>query len=375
KFELFSKKIQMLNSEARARRNSPHTPLPPASPSPPPDFVPTELARRRIELIFFNFCLYAIIKTTLNQKHMEQNFDPNSQPNLPQTPGKFPTWAVVVSSVVITALVVGLATYFFTKNNQQVANVTPTPTPTENPITPTNTPEPTTNQPVVVKSDSYTYGSKILSYAKNPQLQYSDQYVTVYFSDGGAKTEIIHQVPIDIAGGGMPEFKKTSKPNIALLTTSFGDLGAFFSRYYYIDVLTKKVVQVNSTNGPTLEITDANNSVSKIQLSITDNCGTGENRKSGVAATLKDLTLNSKLQNVISQPRTLTCTGPIELGPAYSPDPTFNFVGISSDLSKVFFSLEGDSYTNGSNTVLWKNNFSFDLTSKVIKEENPANIL
>ncbi|PJE57504.1 MAG: hypothetical protein COU82_01650 [Candidatus Portnoybacteria bacterium CG10_big_fil_rev_8_21_14_0_10_38_18] len=306
---------------------------------------------------------------------MEQNFDPNSQPNLQQTPSKFPTWAVVVLSVVVTALVVGLATYFLTKNNPQIANVTPTSTPIENQITPTNTPEPTANQPVVVKNDSYAYGSKILSYAKNPQLQYSDQYVTVYFSDGGAKTEIIHQVPIDIAGGGMPEFKKTSKPNIALLTTSFGDMGAFFSRYYYIDVLTKKVVQVNNTNGPTLEITDINNQVSKIQLSITDNCGQGENRREDMSATLKDITVNGKLQNVITQTRSLKCVNPGGIGDIYSPSPAIKFSGVSNDLSKLFFSLEGDSWTSGSNTVLWKNNFSFDLINKVIKEESPVNIL
>ncbi|MBU2578525.1 hypothetical protein KKA09_00135 [Patescibacteria group bacterium] len=65
------------------------------------------------------------------------------------------------------------------------------PTLTENQIIPMNTVEPTTNQSVViVKSDSYRYGNKILFYAKNPQLQYSDQYVTIYFSDGTVKTEI-----------------------------------------------------------------------------------------------------------------------------------------------------------------------------------------
>ncbi len=53
---------------------------------------------------------------------MEQNFDPNSQPNLPQTPSKFPTWAIVLLSVIITALIVGLATYSFVKKDKEVAN-------------------------------------------------------------------------------------------------------------------------------------------------------------------------------------------------------------------------------------------------------------
>jgi hypothetical protein len=317
----------------------------------------------------------SIIKATLNQKYMEQNFDPNSQPNLPQTPSKFPTWAIIVLSVVVTALVVGAATYFLTKNNQQVATVTPTPTPTANQTTPTDTPEPTANQPVVVKSDSYTYGSKILSYAKNPQLQYSDHYVTVYFSDGGTKTEIIHQVPIGVAGGSMPEFKKTTNPSIALLTTGDGDMGWTYGESYYINLATKKVVKIRVTNSPDLEITDTNNSVSKIQLSITDNCGQGENRREDMSATLKDITVNGKLQNVITQTRSLKCVNPGGIGDIYSPSPTIKFSGVSSDLSKVFFSLEGDSYTNGSNTVLWKNNFSFDIVNKVIKEEAPANIL
>jgi len=292
---------------------------------------------------------------------MEQNFDPNSQPNLPQTPSKFPTWVIVVSSVVVTALVVGMATYFLTKNNQQVANVTPTPTPTENPITPTNTPEPTSNQPVVVKSDSYTYGSKILSYAKNSQLQYSDQYVTVYFSDGGAKTEIIHEVPIDIAGGGMPEFKKTAKPNIVLLTTTFADLGAFFKGYYYIDLDSKKTIQYFYTDQG-LQITDSSNKVSKIELSITDNCGEGENRKEDMNAVLEDLVVDGKPQNAITETISLQCMNPGGIGPIYNPPPALTFLGTKNDLSKFFFSLLG-------------NNFSFDLVSKVIKKENPANIL
>jgi len=79
---------------------------------------------------------------------MEQNFDPNSQPNLPQTPSKFPTWATILISVVVTALVVGLATYSFVKKDKEIANnnqVTPTPTPTENQTTPTPTPTQTSN--------------------------------------------------------------------------------------------------------------------------------------------------------------------------------------------------------------------------------------
>ena len=40
----------------------------------------------------------------------------------PQTPTKFPTWATVLISVVATALVVGLATYYFVKNDEEVAN-------------------------------------------------------------------------------------------------------------------------------------------------------------------------------------------------------------------------------------------------------------
>ena len=71
---------------------------------------------------------------------MEQNFDPNLQANLPQTPNKFPTWAIVVLSVVTTALAVGLVVYFFTNNNQrfdnQITDNEPgTPTPTKNSAT------------------------------------------------------------------------------------------------------------------------------------------------------------------------------------------------------------------------------------------------
>ncbi len=53
---------------------------------------------------------------------MEQNFDPNSQVNLPRTPDKFPTWVIALITIIITALIVGLATYLFIKNKKEVAN-------------------------------------------------------------------------------------------------------------------------------------------------------------------------------------------------------------------------------------------------------------
>lgn len=215
----------------------------------------------------------------------------------------------------------------------------------------------------------------VLAYENNPRLKYPDQYVTVYITEDGKKTELIKEVPIDIAGGGMPEFKETSKPSIALLITSFGDSGAFFSRTYFIDITTRKVLSVNNTNGPTLEVTDTNGQVSKIELSINDTCGTGESRKDGSSATLKDIIVNDRATGALKQTRTLTCVNPGGIGAIYEPSPVFDFMGVSNDLTKVYFSLSGSSYKNGQEQILWKSDFSFDVKSKAVKDEKPDKLL
>lgn len=58
----------------------------------------------------------------LNQKFMEQDLNQNLPPIEPQSSNKFPTWAVVLLSVIVTAMVVGLATYSFVKKDKEVAN-------------------------------------------------------------------------------------------------------------------------------------------------------------------------------------------------------------------------------------------------------------
>ncbi|OGE80386.1 MAG: hypothetical protein A2660_01880 [Candidatus Doudnabacteria bacterium RIFCSPHIGHO2_01_FULL_45_18] len=66
---------------------------------------------------------------------MEQNIDPNSPSNPQQMPKKFPTWAIVVLTIAITALIVGAATYFIGRSNKQVVNnnqTNSTPTQSQN---------------------------------------------------------------------------------------------------------------------------------------------------------------------------------------------------------------------------------------------------
>jgi hypothetical protein len=148
-------------------------------------------------------------------------------------------------------------------------------------------------------------------------------------------------------------------------------MGALIEEYYYIDVLTKKVINVTNFNRSFLRITDDNKQTFEIGLSITDNCGrVGENRREDMYATLEDITVNDKLQNVITQIRLLKCVDPGGIGSIYSPSPEIMFLGVSNNLSKVFFSLSGND-----ETVSWENNFSFDLGNKTVKEEDPVDIL
>lgn len=326
---------------------------------------------------------------------MEQNFNQDSQSNIPQKSDKIPILAIVVLSIVAIGFILESVAYFF--NNSKVSKVPSVPTSIDSQIIPTSTSQSTTDDvavvklnsetlpistsksiaepPVIITNNSYTYGNKVLFYEKNPELEYSDQYVTVYFSDGNTKTEIIHKVSKNLSSTEMPEFKRTSKPNIALLTSRSADMGAFFEEYYYIDLLTKKVLKVYNTFGPMLQITDADHQVSKIELSILDTCGMDENRRQDMDATLEDITVNGTLQHAITQTRLLRCVNPGGIGSVYAPSPEIKFSGVSSDLSKVFFSLEGESWIKEQRTVLWKNNFSFDVVRKVIREEDPTNVL
>jgi hypothetical protein len=305
---------------------------------------------------------------------MQQDFDPNVLSNPPEIHRQMPVWGVAIS-VVVTALVVGITTYFYTSSTKQVVSVESTPAVTRSQMQSSSTPEPVVSHGAVIQDNSYIYGSKRLSLAKNPQLQNSDHTVTVYYSDGDSKSEIIREVPVDVAGDTAPEFKKTSKENVALLVTSTGDLGAFSQRNYYINLDTKAVLQINSTNGPTVEVTGTDGQFSEIELSITDDCGQDENRKENMSAVLKDITVNGKLQNAIAQTRELACVNPGGIGDVYSPSPSMSISGASSDLSKVFFVLSGDSWQSDSKTVLWKSNYSFDLSHKSVKEEAPVNAL
>jgi hypothetical protein len=303
---------------------------------------------------------------------MKQNFDPSPQTILSQKPNKFHFWVIVISSIVSIGLVVGAVIYSSKINNQQISNVISTPTLTDNSTTSISNSESNNENLVdVVKSDTYTYEGKTLYYVQNDNLRnhFPHHYVTVYLSDGGVETEIIHEFPLFY--NEMPKFEKTSKPNIVLLKTRFGDMGALIEEYYYIDVLTKKVINVTNFNRSFLKITEDNKQTFEIGLSITDNCGiVGENRREDMYATLEDITVNDKLQNVITQIRLLKCVDPGGIGSIYSPSPKIRFLGVSNNLSKVFFLLSGND-----ETVSWENNFSFDLGNKTVKEEDPVDIL
>ena len=244
------------------------------------------------------------------------------------------------------------------------------------PVTPAaNQNENINDQQVAIEKEAYHYGDKTLLYTKNLQ---NDNYVTVYFLENNTKAELIREVPIDIPGGRMPEFQATSRPSIALLKIESGDSGGFFQEYYYIDIATKQVIKIRSTNSdnsPTLDIINSESQVANIQLFIIGSCVEDGVLNEGKTVFLNDLALNGENQSVIAQPRALKCVDPRGIGDIYSPSPAMSFIGITSDLSKIFFSLSADNSESGNKNILWQSDYSFDLINKIIKEESLTSLL
>ncbi len=219
---------------------------------------------------------------------------------------------------------------------------------------------------------SYTYGDVVLSY---DFPQGDNQNVVVYISKNGVKTVLIKSVPIGVAGGTLPQFKRTFNPAIALLTTTDGDLGGYWSQSYYIDVPNSKVLSVRVTNGPYIEITNSNGIVNKIELSINDKCGEGEQRKEGMTATIDGLMLNNKLAFGLTGGRTIKCLNPGGIGPIYSPELKLTLTGVSKDLTKIFFTLKGLNYQNNNPEMLWQYNFIYYINNNSFVQGQASDIL
>lgn len=212
----------------------------------------------------------------------------------------------------------------------------------------------------VVTAESYTLGDRAAFYVKN-----GDHFegVTVYVSIAGKRTEIFQKFPANPVGGAWPEFNKTLDPYIAELTTNIGDGGGFVRNSAFIDLRTQRYVRVSAYSIPELEITDATGRTAKLEVSIKDNCGTGESRGYGMDASLEGLVLNGKLQPGLMPVYPLKCTGPLELGSPYAPEALFEVSGVSSDLKTVHFSLTSKD---------WKHNFSFDVESGTVSARHLA---
>ncbi len=110
---------------------------------------------------------------------MEQNLNQNPVPIQPQPSNKFPTWAIVLISVLVTGIAVASGTYYFLNRDKNLTNNQPQPFGQQ-----TESPLPSNTQNGNQVSDSFVY---MKSLTDSPQGQ-ADIIVSNF--DGSTKSKI-----------------------------------------------------------------------------------------------------------------------------------------------------------------------------------------
>lgn len=216
--------------------------------------------------------------------------------------------------------------------------------------------------------DKFQYKDKVLSYDcfKTPRTGGPGVVTRIYIQNNSEKKYIIDSYYV---WEPILKIQKTNSPNIALLSTSFGDLAVYSTQYDYVDLETEKVLHILGTNSDNTIVPLVNGKKLEIGLLTENNC------KSNETALLKDLTLNGVRQNIIKTPIPLFCipeyTGNIPAFPAVY----LAYGGINKDLSKIFFSISRTKRQDDNDILISINKYSFDLNTQRIVEENPTNIL
>ncbi len=183
----------------------------------------------------------------------------------------------------------------------------------------------------LIKDNKYQYNSIELSYTLK------DGNNVVYITKNGVKKVLLDKVIYDAPGGSEPKFYKTDKANIALLESGLGDMGSIIKEYYYIDLLSERILSVVNNS--------ASMSVNGVKLSfgINDNCGTGADRVAGKAY-LNNLLVDDSVKYTFNPAIQLICVNPDGFGPIYESEPAFNFTSADLDLGKVYFSVSQSSF-------------------------------
>lgn len=200
----------------------------------------------------------------------------------------------------------------------------------------------------------------------NPKLP---KQLTYYLTDGENKVELFKENALSIGGDG-PEFQKIKDSNIFLVTFDNGDMGWFQSNYHYTDVRNQNTISIEdiTSDKDIIKIT-SQKQVWEISTLINNDCkyfvDGGYKIKDGENSYLTDLTINGKETKALSKERTLKCTDPGGFGSGLEPGVGLKYLGISKDLSKIFFSLSSTDVVE----------FAFDLNSQSISESEPDNLL
>ncbi|MDP3899561.1 MAG: hypothetical protein Q8Q23_00580 [bacterium] len=211
-------------------------------------------------------------------------------------------------------------------------------------------------------------GEYTVFYNWYPPKEHNDK-VTVYLDDGSSKTVLFQELAFSI-GGSRPEFQEVVESNIALLTFGNGDSGWFQNNYHYINVSSKKVISIKDVNLDidVINITDHKQSW-EVSIFIENECkyfeGDEIKIRDGENSYLVDITLNGKATHVLTEQRVLTCVDPGGIGSGFLPNVSLQYVGVSKDLSKVFF------YLISTDTV----ELVFDIDSQTVLKEAPHDLV
>lgn len=286
---------------------------------------------------------------------------------------------IIWSIAIFTLIVVGGALGWFLVNNQSIAEI-PQQTENkdaqiaqnineqENKILDSENSKTVPSEQDENKVVSYQTGKYTVFYEINNSPWVQDK-VTVYLNDGDTTSELFQEVAWSI-GGDNPKFQKLKDENIVLLTFGNGDSGWSQKNYHFINVTNKDVISIEDINGSAGLIKIYNQTQDwEISTFIKNECKYFQDGKikirDGENSYLTDLTLNDERVNVLTEERILKCVHPYGLGTGLNPDVDLKYLGISKNLSKIFFSL------TSTDTV----EFAFDINNQTIQKSAPYDLV
>jgi len=203
----------------------------------------------------------------------------------------------------------------------------------------------------------------------------------VYFETENRLFKLIDNLPAGVAGGNVPGFIQTTNPEIMIIVVKDADMGWSLTDYYYLDLKNREATKVRSTNFASLSLvvpfaTAADN----IELAFDDTC-TGVSQEETICngsgkALIKGLELNDTIIKTFDKQFALSCNakGGNWVG-CFNEGLLFDYIGISPDLSKIYFKLIVTKSKQNGDEVFLEENYSYDLKVQKILLEKQGELL